>query len=78
MFPPSAWCPLPLYGIRAILFWPVIVWLCSLSLYLCLPKILILLCCVPLLPSLVPPVSESEFPESNSKARLSQEKACRA
>ena len=47
--------PLPLYGIRATLFWLVIVWLCSLSLCLCLPETLILLCCVPFLPSLAPP-----------------------
>ena len=31
-------CPFPLYGIRATLFWPVIVVLCSLSLHLCLPE----------------------------------------
>ena len=40
--------------------------------YLCLPETLILLCYVPFLPSLAPPVLESEFPELNSKARLSQ------
>ena len=48
-------CPFNLYGIRATLFWPVIVVLCSLSLHLCLPKTLVLRCCVPFLPSLVPP-----------------------
>ena len=48
-------CPFPLYGIRAILFWPVIVLLCSLSLRLCLPETLVLSCCVPFLPSLAPP-----------------------
>ena len=47
-------CPFPLYGIRATLFWPVIVVLCSLSLCLCLPKTLVLRCCVPFLPSLAP------------------------
>ena len=39
---------------------------------LCLPETLILLCCVPFLPSLAPPILESEFSELNSKARLSQ------
>ena len=38
-----------------ILFWPVIVLLCSLSLRLCLPETLVLSCCVPFLPSLAPP-----------------------
>ena len=71
-------CPFPLYGIRATLFWPLIVLLCSLSLRLCLPETLVLSCCVPFLPSLVPPQSKSEFLEPNCKARLSQERACRA
>ena len=48
-------CPFPLYGIKATLFWPVIVLLCSLSLRLCLPETLVLSCCVPFLPSLAPP-----------------------
>ena len=43
------------YGIKATLFWPVIVLLCSLSLRLCLPETLVLSCCVPFLPSLAPP-----------------------
>ena len=47
--------PFPLYGIRAILFWLVIVLLCSLSLRLCLPETLVLLCCVNFLPLLAPP-----------------------
>ena len=47
--------PFPLYGIRATLFWPVIVLLCSLSLRLCLLETLVLSCCVPFLPSLAPP-----------------------
>ena len=47
--------PFPLYGIRATLFWPVIVLLCSLSLRLCLLETLVLRCCVPFLPSLAPP-----------------------
>ena len=55
MLPLPTLCPFPFYGIRAILFWPVIVVLCSLSLRLCLPKTLILRCCVPFLPSLAPP-----------------------
>ena len=37
-------CPFPLYGIRATLFWPVIVVLCSLSLCLCLLETLVLRC----------------------------------
>ena len=37
---------------------------------LCLLETLMLLCCVPFLPSLAPPLSESEFPELNSKAHL--------
>ena len=48
-------CPFPLYGIRATLFWPMIVVLCSLSLCLCLPETLVLRCCVPFLLSLAPP-----------------------
>ena len=48
-------CPLILYGIRATLFWLVIVVLCSLSLRLCLPETLVICCCVPFLPSLAPP-----------------------
>ena len=47
--------PSPLHGIRATLFWPVVVVLCSLSLRLCLPKTLVLHYCVPFLPSLAPP-----------------------
>ena len=47
--------PFPLYGIRATLFWSVIVLLCSLSLRLCLLETLVLRCCVPFLPSLAPP-----------------------
>ena len=50
---PSMSCPH--FGIRAILFWPMIVLLCSLSLCLCLPETLILPYCVPFLPSLAPP-----------------------
>ena len=52
---PSALCPFPFYGIRAILFWPVIVLLCFLSLRLCLPETLILFYCVTFLLSLAPP-----------------------
>ena len=56
VLPPSSLVSFPLYGIRAILFWAVIVWLCSLSLCLCLPETLIILCCVPFVPSLAPPL----------------------
>ena len=47
--------PFPLYGIRAILFWPVIVLLCVFVSCPCLPERLIFRYCVPFLPSLAPP-----------------------
>ena len=43
-------CHFPLYDIRATLFGPVIVVLCSLSLRLCLPETLVLCYCVPFFP----------------------------